>query len=103
MKLETIKQLYRNINIHIFDGQLEEPVIRFFRARNKHGEYRQARGKAIIYIDRTIKLFEAADILYHEMVHQYESEILEFDNLDHGDTFLAHAWVADAMGWKRFI
>jgi len=37
------------------------------------------------------------------MVHQYESEILEFDTLDHGDTFLAHAWVADAMGWKKFI
>jgi len=103
MKLNTLIRIWHELNHHVFDNALDQPAISFFRSRTKHAEYRQDnRGFSEILVDRGIKMCDAYVVMYHEMVHQFESEIEGKEDLDHGDTFLAHAWVADALGWKNF-
>jgi hypothetical protein len=99
MKLATIKDFYQDINHYIFDDKLVMPYIGLCRWTNALGEY-HGRGHRLsrMRFNRSLSIELAMPVIFHEMIHQYQYEILEL-NPDHGVTFYAFEPIAQGLDW----
>jgi len=87
MKLATVKRVYGELNALNFGGVLTMPRISFTRCSYVDGCYV---GDAMEFnLNDTSGLVELAELVYHEMVHQYIAEFLGIVNWDnHNSTFV---------------
>mgnify|MGYP000909504410 CR=1 FL=1 len=99
MKLDTIKDFYNEINIHIFDRKLVMPYMGLCRWNNYLGEY-YGRGNRRHWMrfNRELPIDLAMPVIFHEMIHQYQYEILNIAP-NHGVTFYAFEPLAQGLDW----
>lgn len=90
--IDTIEYHWRKFNEEAFDGQLQQPYFGVIRSAKTDGHYEHYPGrkkKGKIAISRVI--FDDEDrmlgTLLHEMVHQWQFEVLGEDTSGHDDTF----------------
>ena len=86
MKLQTVKEIYRQLNTLNFGDVLEQPIIKFTRSRFNDGTYNR---QTMQFNLADITGFDAVrETVYHEMIHQYIDEFLSLDTwVDHGKDF----------------
>ena len=79
MKLNTIKNIWQELNARNFGGVLAAPRIRWHRHHSEAAKY----NGVVIFVSRGMPISETRETLYHEMVHQYIAEFLEIDETPH--------------------
>lgn len=93
LKLSTVRKLWSEINEKVFDGVLQEPVLRITRARFYYGKCTivdpRKHPRVAIYISGPLSSTDnLRDTLAHEMIHQWQYENGYRYNDNHDETFL---------------
>ncbi len=90
MKLNTLIQIYHQLNREIFAEVLTPPLFFATRSRDEFASYVEGISvpSEIHFNSRYIKGHWARSIVYHEMIHQYLAEFLQINETNHhGELF----------------
>ncbi len=67
MKLNTVKNIWQELNARNFGGVLDMPRIRWNRHHKHAGKY----NGIVLYVAPDMDINQTRETVYHEMIHQY--------------------------------